>query len=110
MNETRAAIARGVAAGLFAGIPRVLIAPATEKPLDLPSEKADIGPGFVRWVAEHLNEPLPTAALWFNLTTALAHAWLPRLGAFPPAGRRRRRRRRPAQAAAPAAAGGRGGW
>ncbi|HEY3108264.1 MAG TPA: hypothetical protein VGL23_05895, partial [Chloroflexota bacterium] len=64
MSETSAAITRGVAAGLFAGVPQVLIAQAIEKPLGLPSEKADIGPRFVKRVGEQLDEPLPPAAHW----------------------------------------------
>ena len=51
MSETSAAIKRGVAAGLFAGIPQVAVVQAIDKPLGLPSEKADIGPRLVERVA-----------------------------------------------------------
>ena len=64
MNETSAAIARGAAAGLFAGIPQVLIVQAVERPLGLPREKADIGPRFVKRITERLGDPLHPAAQW----------------------------------------------
>src|SRR5438105_6889494 len=64
MDGTGVAIARGVAAGLFAGIPQVLIVQAVEKPLGLPADKADIGPRLVQRVAEQLGEPLASGPRW----------------------------------------------
>jgi hypothetical protein len=64
MNESIAAILRGAAAGLLAGIPQVAIVQVVEKPLGLPSDQADIGPRFVQRLAEHLGEPLSAGPKW----------------------------------------------
>jgi hypothetical protein len=66
-----ASVARGVAAGLVAGIPQVLVVQLIEKLLGLPPDKADIGPRFVERSANHLGTSLPSPARW--LLSALFH-------------------------------------
>jgi hypothetical protein len=64
LTHTSRALARGVAAGLFAGIPQVLVVQLVEELLGLPPAKADIGPRFVQRVAEQLGTRLHPVPKW----------------------------------------------
>jgi hypothetical protein len=64
LARTTDSIVRGVAAGLFAGIPQVLVVQVADKLLGLPREKADIGPRFVGRLAEQLGTRLRPAPRW----------------------------------------------
>src|SRR5699024_2379831 len=64
MKTTRGSIARGVVAGLVAGVPQVLLVQIAEKPLGLPPDEADIGPRFVERAAERVDQPLDPPAHW----------------------------------------------
>jgi hypothetical protein len=81
MNDARAAVVRGVVAGLVAGVPQVAIVQVAEKPLGLPANRADIGPRFVERIADHLGESLPPAAHW-GLAALFHFAYSAGWGAF----------------------------
>jgi hypothetical protein len=72
MGETGAAIGRGVVAGLVAGVPQVLVVQIVEKPLGLPSDRADIGPRFVERLGEEVIGRAPSPATKWALA-ALFH-------------------------------------
>jgi hypothetical protein len=57
-------IGRGALAGLVAGVPQVLLTQAETRLLDMPAERADIGPRFARRVAEQLDTEMPRAQRW----------------------------------------------
>jgi hypothetical protein len=62
MASLGGAVARGVAAGLIAGVPQVAVTQAETALFGLPREQADIGPRFVRKLAQRvlggsLSEP-----------------------------------------------------
>jgi hypothetical protein len=63
------AIGRGIAAGLLAGIPQVVLTQVEAVLFDLPREQADIGPRFVRRLAQHLlGESLSEPTHWLLAT------------------------------------------
>lgn len=55
MPAPTTAILRGMAAGLIAGVPQVLLTQAEARLLGMPASQADIGPRFVQRVAEHVD-------------------------------------------------------
>ena len=63
-------VTRGVAAGLIAGVPQVLVAQAVGAALGV-RERADIGPRFVEQAAEHTGRRLSRPMHW--LLAALFH-------------------------------------
>ncbi|MDQ6670370.1 MAG: hypothetical protein M3069_06400 [Chloroflexota bacterium] len=65
MADRATALAKGVAAGLVAGIPQVLLTQAEARLLGLPANTADIGPRFVQRVAQQ-----------FDADVARPHRWL----------------------------------
>src|SRR5215203_3212084 len=63
------AVARGIAAGLVAGIPQVVLTQVETAIFDLPREQADIGPRFVRQLARRvLGESLSEPTHWLLAT------------------------------------------
>jgi hypothetical protein len=58
------AILRGVAAGLIAGIPQVLVTQIEAYFLDVPRRQADLGPRFVHRMSEYVDAEVPPAAHW----------------------------------------------
>ena len=64
MPKLTSALVRGVAAGLVAGIPQVLVTQAEARAVGLHGEKADIGPRFVERLANHLGTSTPEPARW----------------------------------------------
>jgi hypothetical protein len=71
VNKTTVAIRRGVAAGLFAGIPQVLLVQVLEKVLGLRDDRADIGPRFVGRLARQTGRSAPASVRW--IVAALFH-------------------------------------
>jgi len=61
----------GILAGLFASLPQVLFTQAAQRILGMPPGKADIGPRFVKRMAERLETPAPPAVHW--LLAAMFH-------------------------------------
>jgi hypothetical protein len=62
-------IARGIVAGLIAGVPQVVLTQVEATVLDLPREQADIGPRFVRRLAQRvLGESLSEPTHWLLAT------------------------------------------
>jgi hypothetical protein len=62
-------VGAGVAAGLVAGIPQVVVTQVETGLLGLPREQADIGPRFVRRVTQHLAGTTPSSPTeWFFAT------------------------------------------
>jgi len=54
----------GIVAGLIASVPQVLVTQAVERLLDLPAEKANIGPRFVQRLDQHLETDLSPTGHW----------------------------------------------
>jgi hypothetical protein len=73
MGHSTTALLKGVAAGLAAGIPQVLLTQAEARLLGLPSSQADIGPRFVRRVAERLDTRPRRSETW--LLAGVFHFW-----------------------------------
>jgi hypothetical protein len=65
MAMLRSAAISGVGAGLIAGVPQVLLTQAEVRLLGLPSQRADIGPRFVRRLSQHLGQSLPSKLQWW---------------------------------------------
>jgi len=91
MTSLASVTTRGVAVGLIAGIPQVVLTQVEAAFFDVPRERADIGPRFVRRVAQRFTGATPSsptewllatlfhfgyAAQWGTLY-ALAQAWRP---------------------------------
>jgi hypothetical protein len=57
-------LVNGVAAGLIAGVPQVILTQAEARLLGMPGSQADIGPRFVHRVSEHVAAPPPTLLRW----------------------------------------------
>jgi hypothetical protein len=64
MRNLKTALARGVAAGLVAGVPQVLLTQAEARLLGLPPERADVGPRFVQRIGEGLEADLEHEHHW----------------------------------------------
>jgi len=64
MSSLTTTLGRGAAAGLAAGVPQVILAQAEARVLDLPGDRADIGPRFVRRVAERFDAEVGPALRW----------------------------------------------
>jgi ribose/xylose/arabinose/galactoside ABC-type transport system permease subunit len=71
VDGTKGAIARGVTAGLFAGVPQVLFVQVLEKVLGLRDDRADIGPRFVGRLARQFGSSAPASVRW--IVAALFH-------------------------------------
>jgi hypothetical protein len=62
-------VTRGIVAGLIAGIPQVLVTQIETAAFGLPREQADIGPRFVRRLAQRvMGESLSEPAHWLLAT------------------------------------------
>ena len=68
MSKLGPAVAKGVIAGLVAGIPQVLLVQIETQFFDLPREQADIGPRFVRRVAQRLGTSFSEPTHWLLAT------------------------------------------
>src|SRR3954468_21730260 len=69
MASLGGAVARGVAARLSAGVPQVAVTQAETALFGLPREQADIGPRFVRQLAQRVNgESLSEPTHWLLAT------------------------------------------
>ena len=64
MTDIKSATVVGAGAGLFAGIPQVLLTQAEARLLGLPPRRADIGPRFVQQLAQRLGHSLPATLQW----------------------------------------------
>jgi len=64
MANLKAAVARGVVAGLIAGIPQVVVTQIETGLFNLPREQADIGPRFVQRLAQHTGSSLSPPLQW----------------------------------------------
>src|SRR4051795_8300013 len=63
------AVTRGIVAGLIAGIPQVLVTQIETAAFGLPREQADIGPRFVRRLAERIvGEAMAEPMHWLLAT------------------------------------------
>jgi hypothetical protein len=71
MSELGSAVMKGVAAGLIAGIPQVLVVQIETRFFGLPRGQADIGPRFVQRVAQQADASLSPPLQW--LLAALFH-------------------------------------
>jgi hypothetical protein len=91
LTRVRTAVVNGVVAGLIAGVPQVLLTQIETGVFGLPREQADIGPRFVRRVAQRVIGRAPSpptewllatvfhfgyAAQWGGLY-ALSQVWRP---------------------------------
>src|SRR5947209_578610 len=56
---------RGIAAGLFASIPQVLLTQLATRLVGLPNQQAEIGPNFIERLAQRLEKPAPPVLHWF---------------------------------------------
>jgi hypothetical protein len=56
MAGSRSALVHGLAAGLLAGSPQVLVTQAEARLLGLPRQRGDIGPRFVQRLAQRVGE------------------------------------------------------
>jgi hypothetical protein len=68
MVQFQTAVAKGVLAGLVAGIPQVVVTQIETQVFDLPREQADIGPRFVQRLAQHLGTSLSPPLKWLLAT------------------------------------------
>ena len=76
------AVARGIAAGLIAGIPQVVLTQVETAVFGLPRDQADIGPRFVRQLARRaLGESLSEPTHWL-LATAFHFGYAAQWGAL----------------------------
>ena len=57
-------LAKGVLAGILAGIPQVLLSQAEARLLPVSTEQADIGPRFIRRVSEQTDAPMGPVQHW----------------------------------------------
>ena len=69
MTNLLSDVARGVAVGLVAGIPQVVLTQIEGALLDVPRERADIGPRFVRRVAQRFTGTTPSSPTEWLLAT-----------------------------------------
>jgi hypothetical protein len=68
MAHLRSAVIRGILAGLIAGVPQVVVTQIETQAFDLPRKQADIGPRFVRRLAQHLGTSLSPPLQWLLAT------------------------------------------
>jgi hypothetical protein len=64
MANLKASVARGVVAGLIAGVPQVVVTQIETGLFGLPREQADIGPRFVQRLAQHAGSSLSPPLQW----------------------------------------------
>jgi hypothetical protein len=76
------AIARGMAAGLIAGVPQVGLTQVETAVFDLPREQADIGPRFVRQLARRAIGVSPSEPMNWLLATAFHFGYAAQWGAL----------------------------
>ena len=69
MARWRSAIVRGVTAGLIAGVPQVVLTQVEASLLPGARERADIGPRFVRRVAQRFTGTAPSSPTEWLLAT-----------------------------------------
>jgi hypothetical protein len=75
-------VARGIAAGLIAGVPQVLVTQVESAIFGLPREQADIGPRFIRRLAQRvLGTSLSEPTHWL-LATAFHFGYAAQWGAL----------------------------
>jgi hypothetical protein len=77
-----AAVARGVAAGLIAGVPQVVLTQIETGLFGLPREQADIGPRFVRRVTQRIAGTSPSPPLEWLLATLFHFGYAAQWGAL----------------------------
>jgi hypothetical protein len=63
-NNAARILFKGVAAGLLAGVPQVLLTQLEARLLGLPGSQADIGPRFVQRVGQRLDTHVPRPLRW----------------------------------------------
>ena len=67
-RRVAAPLAEGIVAGLAAGVPQVLFAQIAGHLLDVPRERADIGPRFMQRLAQSFGTSLPEPLPWLLAT------------------------------------------
>ena len=74
--------ARGLAAGLIAGIPQVVLTQIEGRFFDVPRERADIGPRFVRRLAQRFTGTTPSSPTEWLLATLFHFGYAAQWGAL----------------------------
>ena len=82
MSNLLSATARGVAAGLIAGIPQVVLTQIEAGFFDVPRERADIGPRFVRRLAQRFTGTTPSSPTEWLLATVFHFGYAAQWGAL----------------------------
>ena len=82
MSNLLSATARGVAAGLIAGVPQVVLTQIEAGFFDVPRERADIGPRFVRRVAQRFTGTTPSSPTEWLLATVFHFGYAAQWGAL----------------------------
>ena len=82
MTRLSSAVVRGVAAGLIAGIPQVVLTQVEAAFFDVPRERADIGPRFVRRLAQRFTGTTPSSPTEWLLATLFHFGYAAQWGAL----------------------------
>jgi hypothetical protein len=75
------AVAKGVLAGLIAGVPQVALSQIMTGPLGLPREQADIGPRFVRRLTQRFAGTTPSSPTQWIVATLFHFGYAAQWGA-----------------------------
>jgi hypothetical protein len=82
MANLLSAAARGVVVGLIAGVPQVVLTQIETGFFDVPRERADIGPRFVRRVAQRFVGTTPSSPTEWLLATLFHFGYAAQWGAL----------------------------
>ena len=82
MTNLLAVTTRGVAAGVIAGIPQVVLTQIEGGFFDVPRERADIGPRFVRRLAQRFTGTTPSSPTEWLLATLFHFGYAAQWGAL----------------------------